>query len=178
MSNIPIPTPAQEAAGNLITGALWNANVYNGLSFLLNPPMFFGYATTGVAISAGGYSAIGMDTEVTDTYGGHSTTTNTSRYVAQVAGFYEVGGSAALPASSNTSTALMAAQIRKNGTEVQPARLEVAQMANHFNGAPLTPTCVQLNVGDYVELFVDCDTAVTTASGGPWCSLYVKFLHP
>jgi hypothetical protein len=178
MTNLPVPTPSTAAAGNFLTSALWNAQVRDAVNFLLNPPMFYGYATTGVAITAGGYSAIGLDTEITDNYGGHSTTTNTSRYVCQLAGFYEVGGSASLPASANTSTALMAAHISKNGVEIPPSRLEVPQMANHYNGSAIPTAGVQLNVGDYIELYVDCDTNATTAGGGPWCSLYVKFLHP
>ncbi|MFJ9616702.1 hypothetical protein [Streptomyces noursei] len=178
MANLPAPVQSTAAPGNFLTSALWNAQVRDSVNFLLNPPMYFGYSTTAVSISAGGYSAIGMDTDITDTYGGHSKVTNTSRYTCQLAGYYEVGGGAALPSSSNTATALMAAQIRKNGSELPPGRVEVAQMANHYNGAPLTPSAVQLNVGDYVELYVDCDTATSTSASGPWCSLYVKFLHP
>ena len=81
MANLPVPIPAAEVPGNFITGALWNANVFNGLTFLLNPPLFAGYQTTGQSIPSGQSPvAITMDTETIDTYGGHSTTTNASRF--------------------------------------------------------------------------------------------------
>jgi hypothetical protein len=176
LTNLPIPVPTTAAPGNFLTSALWNAQVRDAIGFVLNPPVFFGYSTATIALSAGVFTAIGMDTEVIDSYGGHSTVTNTSRYVAQVAGVYEVIGGASL---TSTTGNLFAAYIGKNGSTTIPgSEIETPPMSSHFNGISTPPTMVQLNVGDYVETYVLASAATSTANGGPWCTLSVKFVHP
>ena len=175
MPNLPIPVPSTAAPGNFLTSALWNAQVRDAISFVLNPPIYFGYSTVQVSLSAGVYTAIPLDTDKFDSYGGHSTVTNTSRYVAQVAGVYEVVGGVAIASTSGT---LLAAYVAKNGTQITGSGIEVPPMASHFNGTATVPVFVQLNIGDYVETYVYCSAAVQTANGGPWCSLSAKFIHP
>ncbi|WP_147267286.1 hypothetical protein [Streptomyces sp. SDr-06] len=175
MTNLPIPVMSTAAPGNFLTSALWNAQVRDAINFVLNPPIFFGYSTSTVSLAAGVFTAIGLDTEVFDSYGGHSTVTNTSRYVAQVAGVYEVIGAGSLQSTSGT---LLAVYVGKNGTIIPGSEVETPPMSTHFNGISSPPAMVQLNVGDYVETYVLCSSAASTANGGPWCSLSVKFIHP
>jgi hypothetical protein len=77
-----IPTLVSQAPGNPITSALWNGTVVGGLQAAQNPVLFKGYATTtqSIASATGGTNVILLDSEDFDTDGGHSTTTNTSRW--------------------------------------------------------------------------------------------------
>lgn len=153
-----IPTIPTEAPGNFWTSALWNANILNGLGYLFAPVRFKAYASTGQSIATGASPAttINLDTEIVDSDSGHSTTTNTSRYTAQTAGLYLVGGSVCFATSA---TGARACQIFKNGGAIEGAANQAA--GNSANGgSSFTVTLVQLAVGDYIEL------AVWQTSGG------------
>lgn len=176
MANLPVPTPASETAGNLITGALWNANVYNGLTFLLNPPLFSGYQSTGQSIPSGQNPvAINIDTETLDTYGGHSNSTNPSRYTAQVAGTYKVWGGFA--GGGFASQTVFLAFIAKNGTEVPGSRTSDVGNASHSYSLATVPVFVTMVVNDYVELYGASDVAGTSHTSFPTSSLNVQFVH-
>lgn len=149
MTNLPIPTPASEVPGNFITGALWNANVYNGLTFLLNPPVFVGVQNTAQSVGNTGWTGLSLDTSPLDSYGGHSNVTNNSRYVAQVAGWYTACGVFAPVANSS---GFRAARLQVNGNPVLAGASYV--IANGTSeGGVVTPTKdVFLNVGDGIEV--------------------------
>lgn len=174
MANLPVPVPASEQAGNLITGAIWNANVYNGLTYLLNPPAFWGYQTAAQTLTANVPAAILLDSEQADTYGGHSTTSNTSRYVAQVAGYYFALGSVVW--TNTSSTGIRVAQLYKNGSAVNAAYSSFG--ATSFNASALTAGIVQMNANDYIELFANQSVAVNTQASAPqYSSLLLWFMH-
>jgi hypothetical protein len=148
MTNLPVPIPASEVPGNFITGALWNANVYNGLTFLLNPPVFVGYQSTVQSIPNSTWTALSLDTTTVDSYGGHSNVTNNSRYTAQVAGWYTVCG---VYAPTGNSTSFRAAKINVNGTAILGTAAYLGAMGAEMG--IVTPTKdVYLNAGDYVEV--------------------------
>jgi hypothetical protein len=171
---LPLFPPVSYTAvtGNFLTSALWNTQVRDASAFLAGPPIFFGYQSVSQSLSAATYTAALLDTEVIDTYGGHSTSTNTSRYTAQVPGTYEVVGSGAVASNSG---GLLSLYVAKNGTEIVGSRSAVNPMTNHNTGIPTAPVQVPLAIGDYVEVYVYNQTAVSTATG-PWCSLSVKFI--
>lgn len=177
MANLPVPTPASEVPGNFITGALWNANVYNGLTFLLNRPLFQGYQSTNLAIASSTAVAVPLDTETVDTYGGHSTTSNTSRYTAQVTGTYLVWGGASV--NGATSQTYLAGFIGKNGTEVAGSRGMVPANSSHTYTVPTVAVPVVMAVGDYVELYVIADgtSPSTHGSSTQASSLTVVWCH-
>lgn len=149
MPNLPVPTPATAVAGNFLTSALWNAQVRDGVGFLVAPPSFRAYATVAQGLADGTWTSLSMDTEQFDGYGGHSTTVNTSRYTCQVAGIYMVTGVAAFMASSAGTRGV---RLAVNGTPVAgtfvraPATSTVSIM-----GLPIS-ALVQMAVGDYVEV--------------------------
>lgn len=176
MANLPVPVPASEVAGNLITGALWNANVFNGLTFMLNPPIFFGYQSTNqTGLSTG--TPITIDTETLDSYAGHSNSTNPSRYTAQVPGAYMVWGGACV--NGATSQTYIAAYIAKNGAETPGSRGMLPANSSHTYTCPTVPTVVNMVAGDYVELYVSVDgTSPSTHSGSTQTSsLTVIWIH-
>ncbi|MET8624530.1 hypothetical protein ABZW30_12365 [Kitasatospora sp. NPDC004669] len=152
MTGLAVPTPASVVPGGYDTAALWNANVYNGLQFLLNPPLFEGYQSAAQSVANGSVTAIGIDTTTIDTYGGHSNTTNNSRYTCQTgaAGWYQVIACLGFAANANGSRAL---ELHKNGTVIKlgydgsdNTRIDIA-------GALQATALIQLAVGDYVEAF-------------------------
>lgn len=163
MATIPVlPT---EAPGNFNTSALWNANVLGGLGYLLAPVRFKGYASTAQAIAngSGAGSVLTLDTEIVDSDGGHSTTTNTSRFTAQTAGLYAAMGSVCF-ATNGTGTRSL--QVMLNGTTV-PGSLGQFPASSVNGGTATTATTVQMNVGDYVELFTwqTSGSALNTSTG-------------
>jgi hypothetical protein len=144
-----IPSVPTEVPGNFNTSALWNANILGGLNYLFAPVRFKGYASTGQSFTSTTTSAVlTLDTEIVDSDGGHSTTTNTSRYTAQTAGLYIVTGSVCF-ASNATGTRTL--QVFLNGVGVTGSAVQSA--ASGSNGTSVfTATMVQMAVGDYVEL--------------------------
>lgn len=160
MTNLPVPTLASEVPGNFLTSALWNAAVVNGLTFALNAPMFYGYQAVAQSIPNNAATAITLDSESIDSYGGHSTSSNTSRYVAQVPGWYLCAATTVFGANT---TAGRGATVYKNGVEV-PGAAGFSSGATPYSSA--TGMCfVYLNgSGDYVEMwgYQNCGAALAT----------------
>lgn len=169
------PTPAQVAPGQYITGALWNANVYNGLSFLAARPIFVGQQQVVQSVANGVWSVLTIDTEVVDTYGGHSTVSNTSRYTCQLAGWYRVCARAAFAVNGTGSRG---ARVHVNGAYIQGAANLVG--AGTLNGVVEASHLVQLAVGDYVEIAggQNSGAALSTAFANEAASMmYVIWEH-
>jgi hypothetical protein len=178
MTNLPIPIPAQEIPGNLVTGALWNANVFNGLTYMLNPPIFVGYQNTSQSIGQTVWTPISIDTTTVDSYGGHSNTTNNSRYTAQVAGWYTVCG--VYGTGTGSSTGFRAARIQVNGSPIVAGAVYMLANGSVETGV-VTPTKdVYLNAGDYVEVAAWQNSGAslgTTLDVDIRCGLWVRWSH-
>jgi hypothetical protein len=164
-----VPVPAQVAPGAFITAALWNANVYAALLFMLAPVRFKAYSSTAQTIVSGTTATpLTLDTELYDSDAGHSTVTNTSRFTVQTAGLYHVTG--AMTWASN-STATRTITVLLNGSVV--AGSMVQSMPSATNGTTvMTTTDVQAAVGDYIEIggwhnvgTAGTTTLATTAGG-------------
>ncbi|MFB6805491.1 hypothetical protein [Streptomyces sp. NPDC056387] len=168
-------TPAQVSPGQFISGALWNANVYNGLTFLANRPIFVGQQQVVQSVANGTWAVLTIDTETIDTYGGHSTVSNTSRYTCQLAGWYRVGGRAAFAVNATGSRG---ARIHVNGNFIQGAANLCA--AGTLNGIVEVSHLIQLAVGDYIEIAGGQNSggALSTAFANEAASmLYVIWEH-
>ncbi len=144
-----IPVLTQEAPGDFLTAALWNGAVVGGIGALQSPVIFKGYATTAQTIASGTTSIpILLDTEEIDTDGGHSVTTNTSRYTCQTAGVFLVFGSVTW---AQNTTGSRAAEILKSGASLPGGVSQTSPSAG--NGVTSTGlVLVRLAVGDYIEL--------------------------
>jgi len=92
-----------------------------------------------------------------DSYNGHSTSTNVSRYTCQLAGWYSVIGEGSLATSAAGSVRSIRVQVNAAGVTGNPQQ-QVAVGGN--NMVMQASGLVFLNVGDYVE------TAVQQTSGG------------
>lgn len=158
-----VPLPHQFTVGEVVTADNINT-YYSGITFLENPPLCVAYANAVQSIPNNTWTSLLFGANKVDTYNGHSVTTNTSRYVAQVAGWYIVSGVAVL-GSSGTN---VASRLAVNGTVV----LATANTGGALAAASLaTAACdlpVFLNVNDYVEvqMYQNSGGAVNTSATG------------
>lgn len=120
------------------------------ISFLTDPPRAQLRQTSAQTVTTGTFTAMNFEAEDADNYGGHSTSTNITRYTCQVAGVYRLTGKIAWAASA---TGRRASDWRKNGSSINGS--QVAYAATSASGVQhlAMTTDVTLAVGDYVELF-------------------------
>lgn len=177
---IPVSPAAQVVGGP--APAAWANSVKAQLDYLLAPstfPIAVLRQTVPQNIPNNAYTGVLLDTEDYDTDGGHSTATNTSRYVGKTEGFYNVSGVTALAANA---TGQRLAAIGLNGAPLPGVA-----------GGPVASavTGLRVNVGhrvvflngstDYLELmaFQDCGGTLSTVVAGPIASvLHISYLHP
>lgn len=163
---LPVPNPATAVAGVDISAAYWNAQVRDSLNYLLTPPFARIYQhTPQTGLAASTWYPMNMDVTVVDAYGGHSNVTNNSRYTAQAQGWYEVSGGAA--GYAGAANFQLQSVIDVNGV-AQPGTH--GQFTTSISGgvvwAPIEPTPIFLNVGDYVQIFANGSLAWQTYVGG------------
>ncbi|WP_329143419.1 hypothetical protein OIU91_05875 [Streptomyces sp. NBC_01456] len=150
-----VPVSASVSPGQFITGALWNAQLKALNDFTTGVPVFAGYQGTVQSVSTGTFTPLTIDTEVIDSDGGHSTTTNTSRYTATVPGTYLVLGTAAWAANA---TGYRRTSIALNGTRV-PGSSVGSDATTSVLAGNSTSTIVVLNgTTDYVEVHASQST--------------------
>jgi hypothetical protein len=162
VTNLAVPVPRTFTVGEYETAAYFNANVRDGVNFLLQLPIATVFQTASQLLTAGTTGApVAFDSTAVDSYGGHSNSTNNSRYTAQVAGWYLVGGS--VPMNGTVSGTYRKCQIAVNGTVIAYATAQVPQVnsASNATAVAISPTIVFLNVGDYVQLIAISDASVT-----------------
>jgi len=169
---LSVPAPPVRAAGTRLTAAVYGSDVTDDINFLANVPQFLGTQTSVQSIPNTTVTAILIDTEKTDTYDGHSTVTNTSRYTCQTgaAGWYLVVGSVLWAASNLGSRSV---GVSKNGVSQGSVSVDCSRLDVNPN---LTATAlVQLAVGDYVEVVAYQSTggASSTAAGSYMAAFWV-----
>lgn len=151
-----VPSIAAETPGNYLTSALWTSQVSALMQWLVGGgsnglPMFFGYQATAQSMPNNVWTAISFDTEIIDTDGGHSTSTNTSRYTCQVAGYYLVTGCTTFVSNS---TDYRGSAIYKNGVQVVGgANVQINNAGARTCVVVQAPIIIPLAVGDYIEMF-------------------------
>lgn len=130
-----------------------NAYVRDPLLFLFSRPAAELRQSVAQSIPNTTWTSITFDVEDLDSdpagTGGHSTSSNTSRYVALYAGWYRVGGGVEFAVNA---TGQRGAAWAVNGTLVSANRTFISATAAVGMGVPARTKLVFLNVGDYVEL--------------------------
>jgi hypothetical protein len=152
------PTPYSWNVGDTITQTLLNG-IRDALNWGQQPPDLVAYQNTAQSIPNTSWTPVALDTNILDSYSGHSTTTNNSRYVCQTgaAGWYTVCG---IVAYSPNSTGFRTARLQVNGSPILGGAGYLANDGSVEVGI-VTPTRdLYLNVGDYVEV------AAYQSSGG------------
>jgi hypothetical protein len=145
------------------------------VTFLLNRPIARLRATSTQSIADSTPTAITFDAEDVDTYGGHSTSVNPSRYTGQVAGWYWAAAKAFFGANSTG--------IRRISLYVNGAEYSQVDVPPPSSGAATMSIIelVYLNVGDYVEAWVEQTTGsallLSPGSGALGSTLNVTWEH-
>jgi hypothetical protein len=179
MSGLATPTPYQWQVADIGSASLLNAQLFNGLTYMLGPPVFVGYQATVQSIPNSSWTALSLDATTTDPYGGHSNSTNNSRYTCQagVAGYYTCCG---VYASASNSSGFRAVTLQVNGTHVVGSSVYSPNNGSVEVGVATPVKDVYLNAGDYIEV------AGWQSSGGALntildvdlrCGLWVRFSH-
>lgn len=172
-----VPSEVTAVAGSVLTAAMWNSNVRDGLNFILSPPFAVLRQTVAQSLAtSGSWTSILLDTEDIDRDNGHSTSSNTSRYTSQTAGWYDCDGYAATAANSTNARGT---RLAVNGNASRGRATFGPATASDIWGGPCVGS-VYLNVGDYVEVqaFQNTGGALNTAVPGDvtsaltvrWCS--------
>jgi len=116
---------------------------------LLVPPRFRGRQSVAQSLTSAVFAPVTFDLEDVDNYSGHSTVTNTSRYTAQVAGWYLCSGTVAF---TGNATGRRASDWMKNGSVLNGSQLASAPGVSTAVEIPAATMLITLGVGDYVEI--------------------------
>jgi hypothetical protein len=172
---LPVPTQRTWTVGDIVTAAEMNANVRDAVNFLENPPIFIGTQSSPQSPASGSFVAVTFDAETVDTYNGHSTTTNNSRYVAAVAGWYLVVAQVGLVANT---TGFRAPCLFVNGvapgTGIMQSQLSPSQSGNTLIQVA---GMVFLNATDYVEVRIDQTSGGALSTYAAGCFMAVLWVH-
>jgi hypothetical protein len=158
---LPVPIPRTASVAEIETGGYGNAT-RDALSFLLNPPLLRVAQSAVQSLATGVWTSITFDATVIDTYGMHSNSTNNTRAVAIVPGWYWPSGVVAFAANS---TSTRGARFAVNGTPVQGSAQFGPPTATGSLAYAAVSLPLFLNAGDYVEL------QASQATGGALNSL-------
>lgn len=166
---LAVPVPANGVAGVDVSAAFWNAQVRDAVTFLLNAPHCVMYQT--IAQSGSVPTAVLFDTNEVDSYGGHSTVTNTSLYVAQVAGWYQCSGVVPTNASGTAGSTREVSWFKNGAAIIAAVASEWAQAVTRFTGTSAPTREIFLNVGDSVSL-------VISGNGTAWTTQVASNINP
>lgn len=145
------PVPYTATTGNFLTASLWNAQVRDASAFFAGVPVFSGSQSVAQTINgSNAWTPLLIDTEAVDNYGGHSTSSNTSRYTVQLAGTYQIFGSVAWVASATGDRRI---QITQNGNSA-PGSANSFDPSQVVLAAQQTMAFATAAVGDYFEIQV------------------------
>jgi hypothetical protein len=156
-----IPSTRLFTAGEIETGSFLNSSITNLGNFLLGKPVAKLYSTTATAVAALTVVPVPLALEIVDRDNGHSTTTNTSRYTAQTAGYYQIDSGLGWNSTAGT---YRICYLRVNGSTTVIGSL--AEVTGTGTNALTTKSSVMtyLAVGDYVEIIAYSGTATTLTS--------------
>jgi hypothetical protein len=161
-----VPTFRTWVVGELVTASYMNTNIRDAGNFLTAMPVFQGRQTVAQSLATNTGVAINLDTEDIDTDGGHSTVTNTSRYVGQTPGWYRLAGGGSCAANATGARLSWAS---KNGTVIPGSA--TAGIPNAGNAMELACKTLFVNLNgttDYVEVdfFQSSGGALNTVVAG------------
>lgn len=146
-----VPNPRTWGASELVTAAKLNADIRDSFNFFKAKPFGLFAKTADQSLNVSVNTPVTWDMEIRDTDGGHSNTTNPSRYTAQTAGLYNIRCLLWLIPFSFTWAD---ATIIKNGTTAQSRTTCVPHLGSGDMTILITEGYVQLAVGDYIEVAV------------------------
>lgn len=145
-----VPVTRVFVAGEVVLASYFNTNIGAVLNFLVAPPIFQGRQAVAQTLTTAVFAAITFDAEDVDSAGGHSIVSNTSRYVAQYAGWYRSSGGMGVAANA---TGRRLTKWRINGTtDVNGSGIYLPATAASSFKMPAASVKFFLNVSDYAEM--------------------------
>lgn len=142
----------QNNAVNIPVQEAWFDGVRDDFEFLArNAPYAHVFNSALISIPNNVLTAITFDTEREDTGGCHSTSSNTSRLIAPLAGIFSLGGSISIAANA---TGIRQAALRVNGSLIVAETTIASAGAGSGTEFMLGGVQWRLAVSDYVELMV------------------------
>lgn len=145
-----VPSYRTWATSEVVTAAMLNSNVRDpGQFWTTNRPKALLRQTVSQTLTTAVFASLTMDTEDHDNDGAHSTSSNTSRYTAQTAGWYLVSGAAGF---AGNSTGRRGTRWAVNGSALAGGLVIGGNAGVGTCQVPAVTRLVTLAVGDYVEL--------------------------
>ncbi len=152
-----VPSQSTASVGNKVTASLWNDDVRDAVNFLLNPPRLQVYHSVDRTATTGTWLLAIFDSESWDSDTTmHSTSSNTSRLIAPVAGQYRVD---ALVYWTGNATGGRGVNFTKNGAGTRSATNSAlsdgfATPQNNTNQLHAVSFEVTMAANDYLEMWV------------------------
>lgn len=145
-----IPSFRTWVAGEIVTAAYMNANVRDAGNFFLSWPVCEARQALAQSLANGTLTSILFDTNDIDTDGGHSTSTNTDRYVGKTAGRFQVSGGVGYASAGGT---WRVAEIQKNGAAInQGSHIAIPNSGTTHRMPTRTLTLTLNGSTDYVTI--------------------------
>ncbi len=147
---MPVVPASHTFTATVATTSEANSFIRDPINFSLNPPICQLRQTVVQSLTNNTWVSLNFDAEDEDSAAGHSTSSNTSRYTAQYAGWYLCGGVASI---SFNATGVRGARFAINGTAHNASRALIPAIGATFGDGVAAPgTLLFLNSNDYVEL--------------------------
>lgn len=171
----PLPNLAAPVAGNPISQAYLTAQMYNPLTFLLNPPVAFLYASAVQSLATSGTNyLININTAVTDPYAGYAS----NAWVVPVSGWYNLDGVVNFAGNSSGNRACWFTTDKVNLTTVTGTERFTPPGSSTMSAA--CGGMAQLNQGATLSLVgyqSSGGSLSTVAVGGTCATMKVTFAH-
>ena len=148
-----------------ITAALWNEYQY-AVGFHIPPPTALLLQNTLQSLPSMVSTRILFDTAVRDSDGGHSGTTNPSRYTAPIPGLYNVSVFASILGGGSTAGGERSVGIIVNNAAFWSLQLLAPTSLNGGSYQGSAEADIPMNAGDYIEatLWQDSGTTMSTSN--------------
>lgn len=142
-------TLTSPASGDVVkyNGSGW---VNGAVSATYSAKCFHGYKSSDTSVTSSTWTSINIEAEYVDTQGGHSTSSNTSRYTLDTVGKWEISGDLSWAGTGANTTGFLA--IARNGTRERWAPAGYAASANQYYGASFSAIVTTSTTTDYVEI--------------------------
>lgn len=145
-----VPAPITWVTGSTATAAQLNTNLRDVVNFFLTPtPYAILRQTSAQSVTDATFTSITFGVEDIDRDGGHSTSSNTSRYTAQTSGWFHASGKVGW---ASNSAGRRLSQWAVNGNAVNGSRVDLPPTPGAAGGIPAAARPIYLNAGDYLEL--------------------------
>lgn len=168
-----LPTAATAVPGQEVTGAFWNANERDPITFLQGVPMYFAVATSATSVGTTD-GQVNLQTIVFDPYFGGAATTGT--YTTKIGGWCWITAQLAFPASNTTEKDCWV-QINSESS-ARNGQLYIAASSASITTVLGGSAPYFLNAGDTVKLMgKSVTTATNTGIGVAKPSLAMFWIH-